>query len=187
MDKIEKIIKEYLSRNLDKTKKTAACLSEQSLMDYFEGKPDQEYCQHIESHLAGCGFCLSQLNLIFQAQQGVYKRDKGTKVPAGYVRRAKELIKADSDMENKKTLRKKKVKKNLFLIGAIMFFVGSFFVPRYFCQFLVITLILGIRWAFESEGGSTLIMVLDSWRRHSYEQNDEISQRLKNRFKSNHL
>ena len=74
------------------------------------------------------------------------------------------------------------MKKCLFLFGAIFFFILSFVIPRYFIQFLVVTLILGIRWAFESDGGHTLIMVLDSWRHHSHDKDEEISHRFKNHF-----
>ncbi|MBU1113050.1 MAG: hypothetical protein KKH93_04170 [Candidatus Omnitrophica bacterium] len=65
------------------------------------------------------------------------------------------------------------------LIAAAIAFVFSFIFPKYFMQCLVVTLIFGIRWALNSEGGRTLIMVLDSWRHHSQEKDEEISHRLK--------
>ena len=65
------------------------------------------------------------------------------------------------------------------LVGAVIAFVFSFVFPKYFMQCLVITLILGIRWALSSEGGRTLIMVLDSWRHHSQEKDEEIHHRLR--------
>ena len=185
MDKIERLIKEYLRRNLSKTEKTDLCLSEQVLMDYFERKLGREDCQNIESHLASCGFCLSQLSLVFEAHD-VHKGGKSEKAPVELIKKAQALLKTDKRLNHKKTMRKKRITKNLFLVGAIIFFIVSFLIPRYFCQFLVATLILGMRWAFESEGGRTLIMVLDSWRRHSHEQDDEISHRLKDKFKSLH-
>jgi len=123
--------------------------------------------------------------LIFQAGEA-YKRGKGEKVPEELIKKAKGLIEADKDDDNKRTMRKKRIIKKLFLFGAIISFIASFFVPKYFFQCLVVTLILGMRWAFESEGGRTLIMVLDSWRRHSHGQNDEISNRLKDKFESFH-
>jgi len=185
MDKIERLIKEYLGRNLNKTEKTGLCPNEEVLIAYFEQKLGGKDCQNIESHLAGCGFCRNQLNLIFEAID-VHKRGKSEKVPVEFIEKAKALLKADRSADYMKTVRKKRIKKNLFLAGAIAFFIASFFIPKYFFQFLVVTLILGMRWAFESEGGRTLIMVLDSWRRHSRGQDDEISQRLKDRFKSFH-
>ncbi|MCQ9207997.1 MAG: hypothetical protein NG712_01265 [Omnitrophica bacterium] len=185
MDKIERLIKQYLGQNLPKTEKTAHCLDEQALVDYFQHKLGQEDCQNIESHLAACGFCLSQLNLIFEAPD-VHKQGKSAEVPEEFIQKAKALLKNDKSIGGSKMNRKRRIKKNLFLLGAIVFFVISFLIPKYFFQFLVATLILGIRWAFESEGGRTLIMVLDSWRRHSHDQDDEISHHLSNRSKSFH-
>ena len=185
MEKLEKLIKQYLGENLNKAERTADCLNEQVLIDYFQRKLDEEDCQNAEKHLAGCEFCRSQLNLIFQAGEA-YKRGKGEKVPEELIKKAKGLIGTDRNDDNKRIMRKKRIAKKLFLLGAIISFIASFFIPKYFFQCLVVTLILGMRWAFESEGGRTLIMVLDSWRRHSHDQNDEISNRLKDKFESFH-
>ncbi|MBL7085123.1 MAG: hypothetical protein ISS43_03320 [Candidatus Omnitrophica bacterium] len=182
MDKIERLIKEYLGRNLNKTEKTDLCLSEQVLMDYFQQKLSREDCQSIENHLASCGFCLSQLNLLFEAEK-LGTQAITDKVPTELVQKAKALVKDDKNHRG----RMKRVKKNLFLAGTVIFFIASFLLPRYFAQCLVAALILGMRWAFESEAGRTLIMVLDSWRRHSHDEDDQISRRLKDRSKSFHL
>ncbi|NQT28353.1 MAG: hypothetical protein HQ570_02010 [Candidatus Omnitrophica bacterium] len=183
MDKIERLIKKYLGEDLDKAGKTVDCLSEQVLIHYFRRKLDSEDCQKAENHLAGCEFCRSQLDLIFEAGRA-YKRGEGGKVPAELIQSAKNLLETDKNNHHKRTMRKKRITKNLFLAGAIISFVASFFVPKYFFQFLVVTLILGMRWAFESEGGHTLVMILDSWRRHSHDHDDEISNRLNDKFKS---
>ena len=65
------------------------------------------------------------------------------------------------------------------IAGMLISFALSFIFPKYFLQCLVVTLILGVRWALNSEGGRTLIMVLDSWRQHSHSQDEEISHRLR--------
>lgn len=185
MDKIERLIKEHLGNNPNKAEKVAGCLTEQVLINYFQGKLGREDCQNVEKHLADCGFCRSQLDLIFQAGEA-YRRGKGEKVPEELIKKAKGLIETDKNDDNKRVMRKKRIVKKLFLLGAIISFVASFFIPKYFFQCLVVTLILGMRWAFESEGGRTLIMVLDSWRRHSHVQDDEISNRIKDKFESPH-
>ncbi len=75
---------------------------------------------------------------------------------------------------------KAKSKAGLYaLVGAIVAFILSFIFPKYFMQCLVVTLIFGIRWALSSEGGRTLIMVLDSWRHHSQDKDQEISRFLR--------
>lgn len=178
MNNPEELIKKYLGRNLSNTVKTPSCLSDEVLMDYFRHKLDEEGCKKVESHIAGCGFCLSQLNLVFESAK--VSKDNNIQVPDNLIKAAKDLVKDDRSSNSRK------IKKNLFLGGMVIFFVLSFFIPKYFMQFLVVTLVLGMRWAFESEGGRILIMVLDSWRKHSHDDDDEISQRLRNRFKSYH-
>ena len=184
MRKIEEYLKNYLKKDLGNIEKTPQCLDQEVLLDYFRDKLGSQERKDVEEHLSQCNFCLSQLNLAFEAKKSNI-RNIGGEVSSGLVNKAKALLKNE-----KNTLHKgggSRMKKNLFLTGAIIFFIVSFLLPKYFMQCLVVTLILGMRWAFESEGGRTLIMVLDSWRRHSHDEDDEISQRLKDRFKSSHL
>lgn len=185
MSKIERLIKGYLEGNLDRTGKGLQCLNEQVLIDYFEQKLSKKERESVENHIANCGFCLSQLNLIFEAKE-LSRRGANEKVPSELIQKAKALLKPDKGINHNKTMSKKRIKRSLFLIGAVIFFALSFLIPKYFLQFLVGTLILGIRWAFESEGARTLIMVLDSWRKRSHNEDDEISNRLKDKFDSFH-
>ena len=183
MDKIEELIKEYLKNNLDfsKDNKTPDCPDEQVLLEYFEGTLDKEKFRAVEHHIAGCGFCLGQLNIAFQAQL-MNKQGNFESVPQKLINKTKSLIGIPIKGKDKKISREKVMEKRFFLYGAIVFFILSFVIPKYFIQFLVATLILGIRWAFESENGRTLIMVLDSWRHHSHDKDEEISHRFKNRL-----
>ncbi len=183
MDRVEKLIKQYLKKHLDfgKDNKTDDCPNEQILLEYFEGALDEERRRSVEYHIAGCGFCLSQLNIAFESQL-MNKQDSFEAVPQKLINKTKSLLGGFNDGKGKKVRRVKITKKLFFLSGAIVFFVLSFVIPKYFIQFLVVTLILGMRWAFESENSRTFIMVLDSWRRHSQAKDEEISLRLKNRF-----
>jgi hypothetical protein len=181
-DKIEILIKEYLRKNLDldRVEKTIYCFSENVLIDYLEEKLNSREYETVNNHITNCSFCLSQLILALEAQI-VNERRRLKQAPREWIEKAKALLKSDNDRERKRIRKNKRVKKNLFLGGAIIFFLLSFLIPRYFIQFLVATLILGLRWALESESGHTLIMVLDSWRRHSLKKDEEISRRLKDR------
>ena len=184
MRKIEEYLKNCLKGELSNIEKTPQCLDEEVLLDYLERKLGGQERKDVEEHLSQCDFCLSQLNLAFEAKKSNIC-NIGGKVPSGLVKKVKALLKND-----KNTIGRgggSRMKKNLFLAGAIIFFIISFLLPRYFMQCLVVTLVLGIRWVFESENGRTFIMVLDSWRRHSHDEDDEISNRLKDRFKSSHL
>jgi len=182
MDKIEKLIKGYLKDklDLDKADKTFDCPNEEVLIGYLKGALDKEANQLVEHHLTGCGYCLSQLSLAYQSQLSD-KQGSFEPVPQELVNKTKSSL--GIPITNNLKRGKTKVKKaNLFLAGAIVPFALSFIFPKYFIQFLVVTLVLGIRWAFESESGRTMIMILDSWRHHSHDKDEEISHRLKNRF-----
>ena len=183
MDKVERLIKEYLEKDLrlDPDGKTADCLDEQTLLEYLKDKPMSPKRSLSEHHIAGCGFCLSNLSLLAESRQ--MARDKTlAPVPQKLIDKTKSLLKIDKDQERKNMQRRKTIKRRLFLAGTIISFALSFLIPRYFMQFLVAALILGMRWSFESESGRTLIMVIDSWRRHSRDKDDEISRRTKSRF-----
>ena len=188
MRKIEEYLKNYLKKDLSRGRghpaPTPQCLDEEALLDYLGHKLDGRKRKDVEEHLSQCNFCLSQLNLAFEAK----KSGIGGKVPSRLINKAKALLSRGG--VTPPPTRKggpRRMRKNLFLAGAIIFFVTSFLLPKYFMQCLVAALILSMRWVFESENGRTLIMVLDSWRRHSHDEDDEISNRLKNRFKSSHL
>jgi len=182
MDKAEKLIKKYLEGQigLDRADKTSDCPSEEILVEYLNGVLDKEKYQFIEHHIAGCGFCLSQLNLASQSQL-MDKQETFELVPQKLINKTKSFLGVHGNVNSLKRNKTRIKKARLFLAGAVIFFILSFIFPKYFMQFLVVTLILGIRWAFESEGGRTMIMVLDSWRHHSQDKDVEISHRLKNR------
>ncbi len=181
MDHEEKILEQYFKDTLAKGQKSSECLDEQILLRYFEGNLDIQEARKVEDHLGKCAFCLSQLDLAAGAQKKQFKRSK-LKVPPEAIKKAQNLLKENK--EKNIAIKKKTSKEKLFLAEALVFFIASFIFPKYFIQCLVATLILGVRWAFESKGGRTLVMVIDSWRRHSHDQDTEISNRLKDHFKS---
>ncbi len=181
MEHIEKLIKTCLEKDLaGMATKTADCPDEQTILDYLWQRLESPQRAMIESHLAHCGFCLSQLGLALEAGKA-FRKKRLPQPPREAIEKAKALVAAGS-AKGGRGANKKRIIKNLYLIGAILFFILSFLIPRYFIQFLVATLILGIRWAFESEGGRTLIMMLDSRHRRTRQDDEEISQRPKRRF-----
>jgi hypothetical protein len=150
-------------------------------LDYLKQKLDSQQRQMFESHIASCGLCLSSLNLMVEAERISQNKEFGP-VPQELLDKTKVLLKTNKSSQDIKPAAKRKIKKSLLLGAAIIFFILSFLVPRYFLQFLVATLILGFAWVFESENCRTFIMVLDSWRKHTRDDDEEISQRLKGRF-----
>lgn len=187
MTEIENKVKKYLKIGLGlSSAKTASCPSEETLLDYMEQKLSGQELTLVEEHIAGCGFCLSQLSLAFEAENIVNKK-AFPELPEELIKKIKNLIKGDKKTMAIDAAKRRSMKRNLFLIATIIFFILSFIIHKYFMQFLVAALILGFRWAFESESGRTLIMVLDSWRKRSHYDDDEISERLKDRFSKRDL
>lgn len=182
MDKIQELIRAYLRKNLDSSlqSRTEHCPDENTVLDYVHQKLDDRESRLMEDHLAQCNYCLSQLSIAFEAQ----KTGGMTHCPIPPVEgieKAKGLVGHDKRSLDERMTKQRKMRKNLFLAGALIAFTLSFFIHRYFMQFLVVTLILGLRWALESENARTLVMVIDSWRKHSHDDDEEISRRLKNK------
>lgn len=177
MDRDEKLIKQYLSQKigLDRVEGGSGCPCEEVLLEYLNADLPEPASQALEHHLAGCNFCLGQLNIAFEARSW---RRRAKFVPTGLVVKTKARLGiVEPPNNNKRRINRRR----LFMMGTVFFFVLSFIIPSYFLQFLVASLILGIRWSFESESGHTMIMILDSWRRHARDKDEEISRRLKNR------
>jgi hypothetical protein len=180
MERAQELIKKYLSGNLGlgKNEKGPDCLDEAVLSDYLAGAVDEAVRKRIEYHLAGCGFCLSQLSIAFDSANIA-----GSKQSLRPPRKIIESLKSRLGIGPAKADKKKflfRIGKNGFFLGAaIICFILSFIFSRYFMQFLVATLILGIRWAFDSQGGHTFITVLDTWRQQSQAKKESQDSRKK--------
>jgi len=182
MDKTEKLMKQYLTQRMafGGDSRRADCLAEDVLLEYLAGSLDEQRRHELEHHLADCGFCLSRLDIAFGAQI-LNKPRRVSFVSPALLTKTKAALDIVESVKDDTNHKRRLNRRRSFLLGTIFFFLWSFVIPRYFLQFLVASLILGIRWSFESESGHTIIMILDSWRRHSHDKDDEISRRLKNR------
>jgi hypothetical protein len=67
---------------------------------------------------------------------------------------------------------------NLYLILAIIFFVSSFAIPRFFLQFLVATLLLGAKWVTDSKSTKMLIMIHEAWKNGGEREASEVIRRF---------
>ena len=145
------------------------CPDDEKLSNYVSGGLTKEEKITVENHISGCKTCLEKLSLAFKADT-LYKEGRLAPPSQEAIVKAQRIAKP-----------KQKTKKNLWLFSAIAAFALSFLFPRYFLQCLTATILLGIKWILESENMRTLILVIDSWRRHEHARDDEISQRLKDR------
>ncbi|MDD5072874.1 MAG: zf-HC2 domain-containing protein [Candidatus Omnitrophica bacterium] len=141
------------------------CPDEADLAAFLGGKLKDGEARAIEEHIAGCPACLESVRAGYLGERSHNAGD----LPASnmeIIRKAKGLAKMDS--------RKKHFKANLWLAATVAAFLLSFTVPKYFAQFLAAALILGLKWVSESESVRTLIVAMDSKRRHENKE-EEIS------------
>ena len=111
------------------------CVTIDKLIGYVKKTLARKELKAIESHLAACYPCLDK----------VVSMHEGTK----YFKKRRFQLK----------------KENLYLMLAIVTFVLSFAMSRYFLQFLAATLMLGCKWIVESKTSRMLIMVYDAWKK----------------------
>lgn len=139
--------------------KTSLCLPEIELNDYLSGVLSPEKKTEIENHLKDCNACLEKLVFAYQAV-GEFNKTK------------REGVK----------LMKSIWRKNLWLFGAIIAFILSFLVPRYFIQLLVATILMGAKWIFESINARILIMIYDAWKKGGEKEATKILKTLNDRI-----
>lgn len=175
MDNIDKSLKSHLAKSLDRRQAAAAEAhpADDKLADYLAGSLSAAEAASIEKHASGCKECLAKISLAIKAD-GLFKDNQLPPASAPALKKAAQIT------AQAKT-RAKARRKNLWLLATIAAFGLSFVFPRYFLQCLAAAILLGIKWIMESENMRTLILVLDSWRRHQHDHDEEISQRLKDR------
>ncbi|KPK41806.1 MAG: hypothetical protein AMJ78_04535 [Omnitrophica WOR_2 bacterium SM23_29] len=175
MDRMEEILKAYMKEKSTqkKVRRTASCPDEATLSLYLNGVLSRSEEQVIEGHIADCHFCLENLRTAYLGDE-LYRERNLPDSAKGLINKAKRIAKLATT--------NKRAKKNLYLFGTVLSFALSFLFPRYFVQFLVAALILGLKWVFESENARTLIMVLSSLRRNPKEKDEGVSDKIKHRF-----
>lgn len=149
------------------------CPNNNMLADYMAGRPIGR--KDMEKHISGCKSCLARVSSALKTGT-LYEESKLPAAEPAITERTKEML-----SKQIRPVPKHGKTRNLWLIAAIMAFIASFAFPRYFLQCLVATILLGIKWIMESENMRTMILVLDSWRKHEHNRDNEINQRLNDR------
>ena len=153
---------------------TLLCPDEDTLAGFMAESLGFEQMQSLQRHMWNCRYCLIRLSDAYEAQK---RLGEGGFAPANekLIKRACEIARHTKPAVRAGALSHKR---HLWLVAAAVTFALSFVFRQYFMQFLVVTLILGIKWAIESKNFRTLIMVIDQWRRHSYDKDaDSTSDR----------
>lgn len=151
-------------------KKTSECLSEEILSRYLERKLTDEQKDAVEAHIADCTYCLDQLEMAQRAQ----KESKNVQIRPELIKKAKAI-----SGERKMTRKSNWFKKSIWLILCLISFALSFFVSKFFVQFLVLAIIFGVKWIFDTGSTKTLIMIYDAWRGKRSEDTTRIADWLK--------
>lgn len=115
--------------------------TEREISDYLDHITLGEAKRRIEDHIACCPECLTAVVCAYDSVKMFKKGDKNIKG---------------------RTKLMKKI--NLYLMLAVVSFLLSFAVPRYFAQFLVAATLLGIKWISDSKSTRMLVMIYDAWK-----------------------
>jgi hypothetical protein len=67
---------------------------------------------------------------------------------------------------------------NIYLALAIISFILSFAVPRYFVQLLVATLLLGVKWVADSKSAKMLVMIYEAWKHGGEKEASRVLERI---------
>ena len=143
--------------------KTGVCISDTQVNDYLTGSLSAEKKAEIESHIANCNACLEKIVFAYETVEEFNKES----LPAG--RQGRRLM-------------KKERKNNMWLYGAILTFILSFPLQRYFMQLLVATILMGGKWIFDSMNARILITIYEAWKHGGEQEASKILKNLNNRF-----
>lgn len=169
MDDAEKVLRKTLGEEKYKTQESAPdCPTEGELWAYLEGElgPVQE--ESISRHVAACGTCLESLLLAQEVRPGIgFDPKEGPKEEL--LRRVRSLASMKGSVQRKGIFRQYRW---LFLsLGCIGL---SFFLPRYFLQFLLLAALFGVKWIFDSATNRTLIVMYEAWRKKGREKEGSV-------------
>lgn len=177
-EKMEDILKTYFSRQRDIPGKTPNCPSIETLGKYVSGELEPDELYNISNHTKGCKFCneLIEGALLHSAYGKQIKLDS---VPEKIKNRAKSLNPAYSPKERKKM---DFFKKNIWLMFSLITLTLSFFISRYFMQFLILSVIFGLKWIFDRASTRVLIMIYNAWKKHDTTGDREMEEIFKSRL-----
>lgn len=132
--------------------------SETELADFLSGALPAAEKKRVEEHIAVCAECLAN---IVSAHESVEEFNAGK--------------------NKKKGDPMKKI--NIYLVLTVISFALSFIMPRYFIQFLVATLLFGIKWIVDAKSTKMLVMIYEAWKTGGEKEASRIMQTLETRDK----
>lgn len=175
---LDNILKTYFTGKIDIPEQGKDCPSCEALAQYALGTPSIGELYDIGNHARSCKACgeIIESALLYSACGKEIKledvparvRNKAKSVNPAYMRKDKKLMAY--------------LKKNIWFIFCLASFIASFFAPRHFLQFLVMSVIFGLKWVFDKETTRTLIMVYNAWKKHDKAANRDLEEMFKDRL-----
>lgn len=133
-------------------------LSEIEIADYLSGAMKGGTRLDAAGHLASCDECLGRAVLARDSVEEFRKNGGSKNGRGGFMKRI-----------------------NIYLVLAVISFLLSFAVHRYFLQFLVATMLLGAKWVVDSKTTRMLIMIQEAFRNGGEKEASRIFERLNRR------
>lgn len=134
--------------------------SENDIADYLTHSLPVAEMERIGEHIAGCDECLA-------AVVSAYETSGKPGAKGSLKKRITSIMK----------------KLNIYLLMAVLSFALSFITPRYFIQFLVATLLLGIKWIVDSKSTKMLVMIYEAWKHGGEKEASKVLERMGQRDK----
>ena len=177
-EKMDDMLKEYFSRQKHVPEKGANCPSVEILARYASGTLEPNELYNVSNHIKGCNFCSELIEgaLLYSAYG---KHINLGSIPEKVKNKAKSLHPRYKHKENKIM---NYFKRNIWLMLSLTSLIASFFISRYFQQFLILSVIFGLKWVFNRESTRTLIMIYNAWKKHDKEGSEELEKIFKGRL-----
>jgi hypothetical protein len=174
MDEMDQRIKEALS-GFHETENSGPCPDDFLFADFSSQSLSEAKQAEILDHAAGCATCIARLAAIAEAKTGVWKKEK---IKKSILLRAKDIadqarpgilkgrekFRESLKPETEKSGLKQGIMKHCWLLISLTFLGISFFVPRYFIQLIVLTIIFGLKWVFDQATTRQIIMIYEQWK-----------------------
>jgi hypothetical protein len=132
--------------------------TENDLADFLSKSLSKAAADRVRSHISRCDECLAAAVSSYEASASGGS-PSGNGGPAG---RIKAIMK----------------RLNIYLALAIISFILSFAVPRYFVQLLVATLLLGVKWVADSKSAKMLVMIYEAWKHGGEKEASRVLERI---------
>ncbi|MFH1782674.1 MAG: zf-HC2 domain-containing protein [Candidatus Omnitrophota bacterium] len=119
------------------------CLDDIMLSSYLDEALSKDERLKIEKHIVTCNKCLDILAVAHESR-------KKAKTPS---------LELKNKIKDKLGIKRKKRNDLPWMIAALVLFLLSFIVKRYFMQFLLAAVVMGFKWVMEGEGARRVVMI----------------------------